>query len=762
MNRRRPLIILALSAGVWVYASSLRAWSEPLHLLRQSSEPEELQLLRGSQNDNEPSSSTASSQSQSLDSITNQVIAEKAAQRAQDRTQRQRAQMREAATRIAVQVAQEKARQLELAAREAQRQLALARERQLKFLYSQALSLYRRGAYQDAIEQLQQMALLDPAHPLVKAAQHLMTQAEAKRLEQRGRAHAALPPQRKAAPAVSDLERLLTEKRIEQDTLMKYAKTAMKEQRHDMAMELAYRVLHGDPENRAAQQLVHEAQLAKLKDDDQTLKRSVELDEAEMMNDVLERELLTPPAASPRGIVPAAHVTSAAAELSGRFTQPISCEFQDVPLGDVLDFLGDAANVSLIPSPRLDLKGTLVSLKADRLPFELALKYLAKSEGLAYRQEDSVILISTEEELANEPLETRVFFLRAGLGPFALETAAVDSSAPLKMESIKGLIEQTITQPSGGKLVIDERSGSVIITNTAENLRKVERLLSRIDTTPIQVLIESRFIELTLTDLQQMGFESVLTGDYPLSKAKTNTQGVEGLANEQIIGKGGGFKFPALARESESLNITLQGVLTGFQFESVLHLLEENQKSKTLSAPRVTTLNHQPASIKVVDEFRYPTRYELSLVQFDANGDGDFDDAGEAEFVNVPQDFQKRDVGILLNVTPSVGDDLKTVTLVLAPEVSSFSQFRDLGGGVTVPEFTSSQLTTSVVIQDGETVVLGGLIKDSRSEQLTKVPLLGDLPLVGGLFRQTEESQTRKNLLIFVTARILAPRGPTI
>ena len=126
-----------------------------------------------------------------------------------------------------------------------------------------------------------------------------------------------------------------------------------------------------------------------------------------------------------------------------------------------------------------------------------------------------------------------------------------------------------------------------------------------------------------------------------------------------------------------------------------------------------------------------------------------------------PKDLQKRDVGILLNVTPSVGNDLKTMTLVLAPEVSSFSQFRDLGGDVTVPEFTSSQLTTSVVVEDGQTVVLGGLMKDSTSDSTVKVPFLGDLPVVGGLFRQKETSSTLKNLLIFITAKILAPRGDT-
>jgi len=261
-----------------------------------------------------------------------------------------------------------------------------------------------------------------------------------------------------------------------------------------------------------------------------------------------------------------------------------------------------------------------------------------------------------------------------------------------------------------------------------------------------------------MTELEHLGAETVLTGDTDLTKTKTADRG---KGPGQQIAKGGGFKFPALAREGESLNLTLQGVLTGIQFESVLHLLEETKKTKTLSAPRVTALNNQSALIRVVDEFRYPTQYEVTRVQFDVNGDGDFDDAGETEFVNVPKDFKKRDVGILLHVTPSVGKDRKTITLVLAPEVSAFTQFRDLGGGTTVPEFTSSQLTTSVVIHDGDTVMLGGLMKDTTDETVTKVPVLGDVPLLGNLFRQKSTSSSRKNLLIFITARILAPRGET-
>ena len=668
---------------------------------------------------------------------------------------RVRAQQRQEAERLAVQMSRDKLKRQIVQERETQQQLELARERQLKALYNKALALYQQGAYQEAVDMLQQMAVIDPSHPLVKAADRLITRAELKHFEQQLRASAE-PSQTRGAN-VPQLEELLTKKRIELETVFKYAKAAIQEHKYDLASKLLTALLVQDPSNREAQQLLEQVQVAKLSEERETLTRKGEHDDQAMMNEVLKAQLLPDsrqvPLASPRLLA-----GTPAGAIGGKLRQPISFEFNDIALSDVLEFVADAANVSIIPSPQLDLKTRRVSMKVKDLPLEEAVKYITKSLALTYRVEQDAILIATPEEFSNEPLQTRVFFLRSGLGPFALETAAIEPNPALAMEPLKSLIEQAVPQPSGSKFIIDARSGALVVTNTAENLSLLERLLSELDVTPTQVLIEARFIELTMTDLEQQGLESVLNGAVSLNK-RTAPDGTEGPGHQ--VASASGFKFPALARESEGLNMTLQGVLTGTQFETVLHLLEETKKTKTLSAPRVTTLNNQTAQISVAEEFNYPTRYEVSLIQFDINGDGDFDDAGETEFANVPQDFQKRDVGILMNVTPSVGKDMKTVTLVLAPEVSQFSQFRNLGGGVTVPEFTSSQLTTSVVLEDGQTVVLGGLMKDTISQDVTKVPVLGNLPIIGGLFRQKEETSTRKNLLIFITARILAPRGPT-
>ena len=186
-----------------------------------------------------------------------------------------------------------------------------------------------------------------------------------------------------------------------------------------------------------------------------------------------------------------------------------------------------------------------------------------------------------------------------------------------------------------------------------------------------------------------------------------------------------------------------------------MHALQEKQNVKTLSAPRITTLNNQTATIEVIDEYIYPTRYEVSLVQYDINGDGDFDDAGETEWANIPQDFVTRDVGILLHVKPSVGVDKKSITLALTPEVSEDSGSYSYSGSVSIPKFTTRNLSTSVIVKDGETVVLGGLIKETDTNVKTKVPLLGDLPFLGGLFKKNTYSKERRNLLIFVTASVM-------
>ncbi len=305
--------------------------------------------------------------------------------------------------------------------------------------------------------------------------------------------------------------------------------------------------------------------------------------------------------------------------------------------------------------------------------------------------------------------------------------------------------------PKDSKLTLDNRTGALIVSNSPSNLEIIENLLYTLDVTPVQVLIEARFLEITVTDVNEFGFEWALNSDWGV-KQNNAGQNLHGFAS------GSGSDFSDFSRGSEGFNLTYQGILSHPQFQAVLHALKEKQNVKTLSAPRITTLNNQTATIEVIDEFIYPTRYEVSLVQYDVNGDGDFDDAGETEWANIPQDFVTRDIGILLHVKPSVGVDDKTITLSLTPEVSeqdSATPSYSYTGNVSIPGFKTRNLSTSVIIESGETVVMGGLIKESSTNTETKVPVLGDLPIVGGLFRKNADNIERRNLLIFVTANVL-------
>ncbi|HLD77657.1 MAG TPA: secretin N-terminal domain-containing protein, partial [archaeon] len=356
----------------------------------------------------------------------------------------------------------------------------------LKYLYTRGQRLYEDAAYPEAISTLQQMGLLDPSHPLVHAAQRLINRAETKLAE----ANALARMRGSVQPGgVPELEQQLTAKRIEIETLLKHARLALKDRNYDLVMQLSQHVLVSDPQHRGAQELLEHAQLAKLDGEQERLEHLVERDEHEMVNAVVKAQIL-PEMTSVRmspSLLPAPKEA-----MSARLRQPISLEFEEVPLRDVLEFIADAASISIIPSPKLDLKERRASLKISELPLEMAIKYLAKSQSLAYRVEEDVILLATQEEFENEPLQTRIFYLHSGIGPFALETAALTSNPLLAMESLTSLIEQSVPQPSDSKLVFDERSGALIVTNTAENLALVERLLSQLDVTPIQDLIEAR------------------------------------------------------------------------------------------------------------------------------------------------------------------------------------------------------------------------------------------------------------------------------
>ena len=491
--------------------------------------------------------------------------------------------------------------------------------------------------------------------------------------------------------------------------------------------------------------------------------RDIEDIESEMISKVIEAaKISTEPIVGTmtKDILP--QETEVTSDIHKKLGLPVNMDFQNVDVVYVLDYLSTITGANIVMSSAVTQGKRTVNVKIKEMSLEEALKYVLKSSGLTYRIDKNVIWIATPEEITNEQMETKVFTLKKGKGTFTEFKSATTGSVGLgsaadvdEVITIKDVIEKAITWPSGSKIVLDERLGALIITNTPYNLEIVQKILDKIDVEPIQVLIETRFLEVTVTDLSELGIDWQLNSPLPFDKTKVGM--IHGIAQNSCV------SFTDTTRQTEGFNLTYQGILTKPQFQVVLHTLEETKKIKTLSSPRITTLDNQMATIKVVDEWIYPTRYEFQIVQFDLNGDGDFNDANETLYKNVPTDFVKRDVGILLRVTPSVGIGDETITLTLIPEVSDATAgYFSYTGDVSLPLFSSRNLSTSVVVSNGDTVVLGGLMKETQTKVATKIPILGDMPWIGKFFRKDTDSITRKNLLIFVTATIISPRSEEV
>ena len=499
----------------------------------------------------------------------------------------------------------------------------------------------------------------------------------------------------------------------------------------------------------------------------QTVQES-EFLEGQMINEVLKRQVVPyvePPKRTEKiEEVPLVEQPEIRKKLKEK---KVTFDFNKVDLKSVMLFLSQESGINFIASQKVLDIAPQVSARFTQTPVDEVIKYITKSLGLVYRIDKEIVWLAHPEEIGVEPLETRIYYLTKGGGLFtefspiatiagSTETGLGGSSAQItKVLTIEDTLKEVIPWPADAKIVYDKRINALIVRNSPQNLQMLEDIIYNLDITPYQILIEARFLEVDVTDTKELGLEWKFANEDVAVQSK-------GGAFKHGLAQNSGVDFSsfAAATAAQGLNLTYKGLLTTPQFEAVLHALEGTTKVKTLSCPRITTLNNQLASIKVVDEWIYPTRYEYEIVQADKNGDGDFSDADETTYMNVPKDFLRRDVGILLKVIPSVGSDKKTITLSLIPEVSEAAAGAfSYAGEVSLPKFTSRNLSTTVVVNSGDTVVLGGLIKESRTKTVTKVPILGNIPLLGAFFKKDTDSIQRKNLLIFVTAKILSPSG---
>jgi general secretion pathway protein D len=383
------------------------------------------------------------------------------------------------------------------------------------------------------------------------------------------------------------------------------------------------------------------------------------------------------------------------------------------------------------------------------------------------------------------------------------------------------LKDQGVPFPTGASANFLPQSSRLIVRNTEENLELVDALVEQSNVAgPKQVEIEAKFVEITQNNLKELGFDWLL-GQFniPGSNRVFGGGGTAGTgqpvnpADYPFVPPGGQpiGQFPVTAgNRSGNLAITanaldallfgvpgasslapgifgLSGVFTDPQFQVVVRALNQKKGVDLLSAPRVTTKSGQRAVIEIVREFRYPTQFDPPKIpdRTDASviSTTGITGASTGAFPvtpTTPTGFETRNTGVTLEVEPVVGPDGVTIDLNLVPQVVEFEGFINYGSPIqsvsvnalgisssftltpnviNQPIFNSRKVTTSVSVWDGQTVVLGGLMREDVQKTEDRTPILGDIPLVGRLFRTNTEQHLKRNLVIFVTARLVNPAG---
>jgi general secretion pathway protein D len=435
-----------------------------------------------------------------------------------------------------------------------------------------------------------------------------------------------------------------------------------------------------------------------------------------------------------------------------------------------------------------------------------AIKIITQVAGLKYRVEGKIVMIvpadMPDSDIEHKWYSVEPTFLdviknmnpagesggEAGLGvPGSdLSTRVVGSRGDME-EAFK---KMGVDFPKGSSIQYQQSIGKLIVANTGRNLALIERILQELNVVPKQVEIEARFVEVNQSDLEELGFEWLLNDNWEVLTKKDSGGMVGGgeriqvAKNSDVNGFTRGLRFFNADVDSAALipgvggtvgsMMKIQSVLTNPDMSLIIHALERNGNADVLSAPKVTTRSGSEATIRVVTEYIYPTEFEIITPDSGTSGGSGTVAISDPKMVAEPQNFETREVGVILSVIPEVSPEGNMINLNMRPEVVSEPEWKEYGVTLTdaqgnpylvsmpQPFFKRRAVETQISIYDGATVVMGGLITEKVVTINDKVPFLGDIPLIGFLFRNKGTESVKKNLMIFVTARLVDPAGKPI
>ncbi|MCC7039449.1 MAG: type IV pilus secretin PilQ [Burkholderiales bacterium] len=455
--------------------------------------------------------------------------------------------------------------------------------------------------------------------------------------------------------------------------------------------------------------------------------------------------------------------------------EKLSLNFQNVEVRSVLQVIADFTGLNIITSDTV--QGNL-TLRLKDIPWDQALDIILQTKGLDMRKNGNVVLIAPREELALKEKQQLENAIQIGeLEPLVSESFQLNY---IKAADVLSLITSNRQQQFGagagqtpttggqgsiisrrGVAIIDPRSNIVFVTDTASRLEEVRKIIRQIDTPIRQVLIEARIViagdtfsrQLGVRFGQQTGFtfnkkryaggssgslstQPVVTTSGDTVTRETRTQTPFELASG--IAWAGYSDSPQLnvnlpvANAAGQLALTLINLGSGNLINLELSALEADGRGKVVSSPRVVTGDNQKAAIEQGTEIPYVT-------------------PGSA---NSPATVQFKKAVLRLDVTPQITADGRII-MVVEVRKDTIGQYVQLGGGFSVPSIDTKNVVTQISVNNGDTAVIGGIYEETIRNDVTQVPWLGNIPILGYLFKQTGNVSEKAELLVFLTPRVV-------
>jgi type IV pilus assembly protein PilQ len=413
----------------------------------------------------------------------------------------------------------------------------------------------------------------------------------------------------------------------------------------------------------------------------------------------------------------------------------ISLSFQNIDVRALLQIIGDVSGNNVVISD--GVKGEL-AMRLINVPWDQALDIILRTKGLGLQQQGNVMLIAPLEEIAaRAKAEGEATKNRDEGAPLRSELIQVNYAKASDMSAMLKAGSKTLLS-ARGQVSVDERTNTLLVLETRERLGEIRNLVARLDIPVRQVLIESRIVIANDDYSKSLGTRFGVSAFDVVDGNLLTTSGSSTAVNDLI----GNLVDGTDTELTDPFNVNLPvaaagriayGILgSNFRVDLELSALQAEGNGEVLSTPRVVTANSKQASIEQGVEIPYQ----------EASSSG-------ATTVS----FKK--AVLSLEVTPQITPDDRII-MDLSVKNDSRGQDVSAGTGGLIPSIDTREVKTQVLVQNGETVVLGGVYQQTQSFAVTKVPLLGDLPLLGYLFRTSQKVNNKRELLIFVSPKILS------